>query len=287
MTEAMADAGGFFPPLACEMVDVGEQTGKLAEVFLRLADHYDHAISLRRSFLVGIIWPAIQLGLAVGIIGVLIWVMGIVNDGAGDEPIDALGLGLYGTRGLLIYSGVVAGVAILGTVVVVGTVRGWFWTGPLMLAVTHSPILGRCIKTAALARMAWSLAMAIESGTDARGAVRAAIRSTQNRHFTRHTEAVDRQIASGCEIHRALRTTGAFPDDLLDALEVAEQSGRVVESMTDLSSRSQDQAQSSSGVLTMLAALAAWGLVALLIIALIFRLAMFYIGSIYEALEMV
>src|SRR5688572_25212148 len=81
VTEGLAETGDYFPPLFREMVHVGERTGKLAEVFRQLAEHYDHQLNLRRAFLASITWPMFQLTAAVFVIGVLIWVLGIIPPG--------------------------------------------------------------------------------------------------------------------------------------------------------------------------------------------------------------
>ena len=47
-TEGLARTGEYFPKLLGEMVNVGEQTGHLAEVFGHLADHYEEQLRLRR-----------------------------------------------------------------------------------------------------------------------------------------------------------------------------------------------------------------------------------------------
>ena len=62
-----------------EMLEAGDQTGHVDAVLLRLAEHYEHLLTLRRIFLVGILWPAIQLVLAIFVIGLLIWVLGFVG----------------------------------------------------------------------------------------------------------------------------------------------------------------------------------------------------------------
>jgi type IV pilus assembly protein PilC len=51
---------GLFPPLVCEMVKVGEKSGHLETVFQQLAEHYENLIQMRRTFLQGIAWPAIE-----------------------------------------------------------------------------------------------------------------------------------------------------------------------------------------------------------------------------------
>ena len=57
-----------FPPMFCEMVRVGEETGTLDRVFLRLADHYRNLIQMRRTFISGITWPIFQFCAAIGVI---------------------------------------------------------------------------------------------------------------------------------------------------------------------------------------------------------------------------
>ncbi len=72
LAEAMGQSNGYFPPLVTELVGVGEETGRLEAVLSRLADHYDHLLKLRRVFLLGILWPGLQLLAAVMIVGGLI-----------------------------------------------------------------------------------------------------------------------------------------------------------------------------------------------------------------------
>src|SRR5687767_15984692 len=61
IADAMHAQNGFFPPMFVQMVAVGEQTGKLDEVLLRLAEHYEHQTSMKRVFWIGIAWPGLQL----------------------------------------------------------------------------------------------------------------------------------------------------------------------------------------------------------------------------------
>ena len=267
LAEAMRDTGGFFPPLTCEMVDVGEQTGRLEEVLLRLADHYDHMLSLRRLFLLGIFWPATELGLAIAIIGFLIWVMGVI---APSEGATVRIFGLAGNSGLTIYIGFIALVGGALTLGVVGLMKNWFGPGPLQL-VMRLPAVGSLLQTIALARLSWSLAMALESGVDARQSIRLALRSTQNPYYTRYLDQVDQVVLHGGEFHEALRDTGAFPHEFLDALQNAELSGTHGESLMSLSREYQERAQAMSRVFTTVSTIAIWGMVAMLLIMLIFQ----------------
>lgn len=281
--EALRACPGYFPSLTCDLVEVGEKTGRLDEVLLQLAEHYEHLLALRRTFLIGITWPAIQLGAAIGVIGLLIWVMGLIASGP-SGPIDILGFGLVGTSGLVIYLLLVAGVIGICVGLGLALVRGWLGTGPLQLAM-RVPVIGGCLRTAALSRFAWTLSMTLDAGLDAHRSLQLAFRAAQNAYYTSGAPAALQAIQQGREFHEALRTTRVFPDDFLDALENAELAGTPGETLNRLAVDYRERAQGAARMLTVAATFAIWVLVAAILILLIFRLAMFYLGTIYDALK--
>ena len=285
MAEALHATGDFFPTLFRELVAVGEQTGHLAEVLTELAEHYERQLELRRTFLATIIWPLTELGLAVVIIGVLIWAMGLIEQMTGTR-VDPLGLGLVGHRGLAIYVAFLGAVGLLFFLLCAAVRRGLLWTRPVQRGVLRMPVLGNALRTLALARLAWSLHLTLKAGMEVRRALRLSLQSARNAHFTDQIEQIDAEIDAGNSIYEAFFAAGGYPTDFLDAVAVGEQSGRLVESLGLLSRQYQDQARAATAVLTKLAAYAVWCVIALVLIALIFRLAMFYIGTLYDAMEM-
>jgi type IV pilus assembly protein PilC len=283
LTDALAATGDFFPALFREMAEVGEQSGHLGEVFGQLAEHYQGQVQLRRNFLAAITWPMVQLAVAVVIIGFLIWVMGVISDMAGTR-IDPLGIGLVGNRGLAIYLAGVAAVAAVLVLAVRAASRGQGWVGPIQRGVLRLPVLGPALQTLALARLAWSMHVTMNAGMELRRALRLSLRSTCNARYTDRIERIDRGIAAGSTIHDVFCEAGCFPADFLDSLYVGEHSGKLVESLALLSRQYQDQARTALATLTTLAGFAVWAVVALLIIALIFRLAAFYLGILNAAM---
>ena len=278
LTDSISRTGLYFPSMFREMVEVGENTGSLPAVFRQLAEHYEHRLKLNRLFLTAIAWPMVQLGAAVVIIGVLILVMGSLGN-------DMLGFGLTGISGLIVYLMIVGGVAAGVAAVIVSARRGALWTRPLQIGLLRIPGIGRCFQTIALAQMSWVLHLTMNVAIDVRRALTLALRSTGNDYYRQHIAQVVTDVSGGGEIHRALKQTGAFPDDFIAAVEVGEQSGRLTESMGRLSHQYEEQARLALGTLSVIAGFAVYGMVAALIIFLIFRLAGFYVGTIYEALE--
>lgn len=285
LSAALADTGRVLPPLFLEMVRVGEETGTLGRVFHRLSNHYRRQSQMERAFLAGIAWPVMQLLAAMMVIGLLIWMLGFVAQRNHGQPIDPLGFGLIGTRGLLIYSAFILTVAACISGLVVAMRRGVLWTRPIQHAVFRIPGVGPCLEKLAIARLAWALHLTLNSAMDLRRIVPLALRATGSDNYVRHTDQIVAEVAAGHPLHIAFGRTQAFPTDFIDALAVAEESGRVVESMGRLSQHYEEEAATALRTLTVLAGFVVWALVAVVIVFLIFRLASFYVGAIDDALN--
>jgi type II secretory pathway component PulF len=286
LSVAIAGTGQLFPPLFREIVDVGEKTGTLGRVFHRLSSHYRKSVEMQRLFLLSILWPAIQLGLAICVIGALIWILGIIANRNGGEPIDILGFGLIGNRGLLIYTNFIIAVGLCIAGLVIAFRRGALWIKPLQHLAMKIPGLGHSLEKLALARLTWALHLTMNVEMDLRKLVPLVLRATGNDYYIQHTAEATRLVATGHPIHEAFAATRAFPADFIDALEVAEESGAVVESMERLSKRYEEESHSAVKMLTIFASVVVWLMVMGLIIVLIFRLFGFYMGTINDALKM-
>ena len=284
LADALVATGDFFPALFREMVELGEQTGHVDTVLDQLAEHYENQAGMRRTFWGAITWPLVQLGLAVLIVGFLIWIMGVIHDATGSQAIDILGLGLVGNQGLAIYVVFVAGIGALVWLVVRAVCRGLVWTRPIQRVMLRVPGIGNPLRTIALARLAWSMHVTINAGMDIRRALKLSLRSTQNARYTDHIPAIDAEISAGNSIHEAFSRTGDYPTDFLDTLAVGEQSGDLDESMRHLARQYQQQARAAMAALTILAGWVVWAAVAALIIILIFRIFSFYLGAIGGAI---
>jgi type II secretory pathway component PulF len=286
LSVALAGTGQLFPPLFREIVDVGEKTGTLGRVFHRLSSHYRKNVELQRMFLMAIAWPMIELVIAICVIGFLIWMLGIVAQRNRGEPIDVLGFGLIGNRGLLVYSIFIVAVGTCVAGLVVAVRRGVMWTRPLQRGMMRIPVLGGSLEKLALARLTWALHLTMNVDMDLRRVVPLVLRATGNDYYIRHTPDAASLVATGHPLHKAFSATGVFPADFIDALEVAEESGAVVESMERLSKRYEDEAEMALKLLTTFAGVAVALVVMGLIVMMIFRIAGFYIGTINDALNM-
>lgn len=285
MAEALDATGEFVPTLMRELVRVGEQTGHLDRIFLHLADHYEYQVKLQREFLSSISWPMAQLSMALGVIGLVIYVSGMMNlkDLKGKE-LDFLGLGLRGGDGVVTYFLVLGCLAATAFAFVQMLRRGVFWLRPVQRAVMRTPMLGTALETLAISRFAWTMHMTGESGMSLKQALPLCLAATQNDRYTQHTEAMLISVRRGDTLTDTLAATEAFPDRFLEVFDVGERAGRLPETMKQLTEQYQDEARRAVKVLMQIAS---WG-VSLLVMGIvayfIFRIAMTYIGMIYSAM---
>jgi type IV pilus assembly protein PilC len=71
---APLEASGVFPPMVVSMVDVGEQTGALPEMLMRIADDYDEQVDNAVSAMTSLLEPIMIIFLAV-IVGSIVIAM--------------------------------------------------------------------------------------------------------------------------------------------------------------------------------------------------------------------
>jgi type IV pilus assembly protein PilC len=222
-------SNGYFPQLFCEMIEVGERTGRLERIFFRMAEHYDQIVRLKRNFLIGIAWPMIELFLGILAIGLLIYILGWIDAEWDGEKIGVFGL--RGAQGTAIWFGGVALVVAAIAAPIIAISKGWISADPLFRLFMHVPGIGRGLRIIAMSRLSWSLAMATDSDLPADRAVELAVRSTQNGYYTDRLEAIKLAIRRGGEMYEGFAAAGIYPPEFLEALQTGELSGRVSETM--------------------------------------------------------
>jgi len=284
LAEAFVEARPYFPTLMCELVRVGEESGHLDEMFRHLAEHYEFQVRMRREFMSSISWPITQLVSALLLIGLVIWISGMIGgkDLEGRE-IDILGFGLRGTPGLIHYFTILGCCAAAFYLLYQAMRRGVFWARPVQRAMLLIPAAGTALETLAVSRFAWSLYLTGESGMSLLKALPLCLQATQNDRYISQTDAIVTSVRRGDPLTDALSSTHAFPTRFLDTLDVGERSGRLPETMKLLAGQYQDEARVAVKVLMQIASWVVSFLVMGMICFFIFRIATMYVGTIQSA----
>jgi type IV pilus assembly protein PilC len=92
-----------------------------------------------------------------------------------------------------------------------------------------------------------------------------------------------KDVAEGTSLTDAFVNAQIFPDEFLQVVATAEETGTVPEQLSRMSHIFEDQARRSMSRLTAVLSGTVWVFTAGLIIYFIFRLAMIYVGTLNEA----
>jgi type IV pilus assembly protein PilC len=285
IADALTETGRLFPALFRDLVHVGELTGNLPDVFASLARYYETRMKQLTSLRSAIAWPIIQLVAAVSIIGLLIFILGLLPPAGDGRPFDVTGLGLAGTSGALTWLGGWAAAAVSGWVL-------WKYTrnnlvsqeavDPLLLQI---PVVGSCLRDFAVSRFAWCFSLTQKSGMSIKPSLECSLKAAENGAFTRAFPWIWSNLSEGDTLTDALAQSQLFSSEFIQFVATAEETGTVPEQLERMSHLFEEQAQRSMSRLTSVFTGAVWFMTAGLIVFFILRLAMIYVGLLNDAVE--
>jgi type IV pilus assembly protein PilC len=234
--------------------------------------YYEQQIKLRQEFWSEISWPLVQFVIAILLITGLIYLFGILQPLNSAQPLDPLGLGLYGGRGALIFFGTVVGTLVGGMLLL--TLFRVLFRGRLLVEWTlmRLPVLGPCLYSLALLRYSVALKLMLQTNLSIMKTLRLALRATDNPVFTHATTAVEAALKRGNSVSASMAAARIFPAKFLSVVAIAEECGRLPETL-QLQARELDE--NTRRRLARLNRFATWGIwlgISSLIIFAIFRI---------------
>lgn len=238
LSAAFARRPKVFSPFYIAMVRVGEVTGMLEEVFLRLFNHLDFQQYMRNQVKSALRYPLFVIAAMV----VAIAVVNIFVIPAFAKVFEGFGAKLpLMTRILLSTSHfftsywwlliIVAVAAALLFRAWVATSKGRFEWDRFKLGV---PIAGKIVEKAALARFAASFALAMKSGVPVVQAMSVVAMTVDNDYVADKIEGMRDTIERGESILRAAIAAKVFTPVVLQMIAVGEESGSLDEMMEEV-----------------------------------------------------
>lgn len=282
LAEAVKAQGNYFPVHFADMIEAGEKSGRLELVLERLAEYYQDLAEMRSTFMNSILWPMVQVALAVLVVAMLIYLPELLAKTT-DEQIDLLGIGLIGASGLRTYFVIVAFVA-FGAFVLYQLARNGFFDF-LTDWAARVPTAGKVVRVFPETRFVEALSMAVYSGISAWSAADMGFRSANTPQYLSKAPAAKDAILQGRELHKVMADTELFQNTTLDAVELGEKSGRLAEILDKHLRHLRSQVKSSMTQITYFASSVVWVLVAALLIMIIIRVFSMYVGVLEGAVE--
>jgi len=282
ISQALKEHGNFFPTLFLEMVTMAEESGSLPEVLRHLAEHYDANIRMKKELIGSLIWPLFQLVAAIFVIAILILVLGLIGDSNGDSGMSDIVFGLKGPTGAIIWLTGTLGTFAAGFVawlLIQKAAQAKAIVDPFLLLI---PVLGRCMRSFAIARFSWSYYLTQQSGMPVTRSLQGSLNATGNGAFIAQTPFITSAVMEGESLTESLKQSRLFPEEYLEMVSVAEESGTVPEALHRLSPQFEEDARRALKILTSAISVVVWLFVAGFIIFFVFRVVLTYLKMIND-----
>lgn len=220
------------------MVTVGELTGALERVFLRLFHHLEFEKAMREQIKSALRYPSFVLGtMAVALVIINLFVIPAfarVYQGMKAE-LPAMTRALIGFSDFMLsYWPVLLGGALGAALLArsfLGTVHGRLLWDRYKLRL---PIAGTIVLKATLARFARSLSLALNAGVPAVQALTIVAQTVDNQHVGRSIDAMRIGVERGESILRTAAAAQVFTPVVLQMIAVGEESGALDDLMAEI-----------------------------------------------------
>ena len=233
-----AQRAGEFDAFYVSMVRVGEMTGRLDEVFMRLFKHIEFESFMHQQVKSAVRYPSFVVGamvIAVGVINTLVVpaFTNVFKSFNAELPL-ATRLLVASSEFTLRYGWLVGAVLVLGGL----ALRRWIATPAGRLAWDRLrlrlPLAGPIVQKATLSRFARSFAIALKSGVPIEQALTVVAQTVDNAYISRKVEAMRAAVERGDTILRASIASGIFTPVVLQMIAVGEETGAVDELMEEI-----------------------------------------------------
>ena len=230
LSSSMKQYEKVFDPLYYNMVEAGETGGILDTILQRLSSYIEKNVKLKRAVKSALIYPISVLGIAAGVIALLLWkvvpIFVTLFAGLGAD----LPLPTRMVIGLSNFVGSIWGLFILLFVIGGGVgLNLWYKTPQGRLAIDATilklPVLGMLMRKIAVARFTRTLGTLISSGVPILEGLDITARTSGNAVVERAISKTRKAVEAGRSLVDPLKETEVFPGMVTQMIAVGEQTG--------------------------------------------------------------
>ena len=230
LSAAMKQHEKVFDALYYNMVEAGETGGILDTILQRLSTYIEKNVKLKRAVKSAMIYPISVLGIAAGVIILLLWKVVPIFVTLFNGLEVTLPLPTRIVIGLSHFIGSIYGLLIL--VFVVGTIvalKFWYGTsqGRMVLdtLLLKVPVIGNVMRKIAVARFTRTLGTLISSGVPILEGLDITARTSGNAVVERAISQTRKAVEAGRSLVDPLKETDVFPGMVTQMIGVGEQTG--------------------------------------------------------------
>lgn len=238
LSAAMRRHPDVFSPFYLSMVRVGEMTGKLEEVFLRLFDHLEFDRDMRERVKTATRYPSfVVFAMVAAMVVVNIFVIpafvGVFASFHAELPLMTrllIGFSNFTVRYWPVMATAVAG-GVWGFRAWIGTTRGLYQWDKFKLNI---PVAGKIILKATMARFARSFALSSRSGVPIVQGLTVVSQTVDNSYLCARVEQMRDGVERGDSILRTAAAANVFTPVVLQMIAVGEESGSIDDLMDEI-----------------------------------------------------
>ena len=244
---AMARHPKVFSPFYLSMVRVGEMTGRLEEVFIRLFDHLEFEAFMKRQVASALRYPTfVIIAMVVALFVINIFVIPafakVFASFKTELPLMTrilMGFSTFMVNYWPVLLGAM-GAAIFSFRQWVSTAAGRLKWDRIKLDI---PIAGQIIRKATLARFARSFALALRSGVPIIQALTTVSLTVDNDFISKKVEDMREGVERGESILRVVTKAGVFTPVVMQMIAVGEESGALDEMLEEVGAMYQSEVE--------------------------------------------
>lgn len=240
LSAAMRRHPNVFTLFYVSMIRVGEMTGRLDLILLRLSEHLEFERDMRNRIKTALRYPVfVMVVMVIAIVVVNIFVIPQFARvfASFNAPLPLLTQVLLGTSEFFVEYWYVLLAAAVGAVMMfrgfIATKEGRFWWDRKILSF---PIFGRIVLKATLARFSRSFALSSKSGVPIIQALNVVASTVDNTYIAHHVENMREGVERGDSILRTATATNVFTPVVLQMIAVGEETGALDELMDEIAS---------------------------------------------------
>lgn len=223
----------YFNAFICQLIRIGEHTGKLDHLLLTIAKHLDHQLVFKRKIKQALFYPTIIF--CTGIIMTLCLFIFVIPQFAelfqqSNTTLPPLTSAIFYLANHLSNACIVS---LIGGILIYCLLK-------YKKHSFHIPLLTHYQKKIILARFTQNIALTFGAGIPILDALRLSAATCTQQHFTRLIHQVITKIQSGIQLHRALAAYPFFPEQMIQLIKVGEQTGMLVEMLQKTSAFFED-----------------------------------------------
>lgn len=236
---ALARYPSQFGALYRQLIEVGETSGALGTVLTRVADHRERSDAQRRKLRAALAYPVSVILFALAItIALMLWVVPTFR-----QIFDGFGAALPApTRVLLTLASatsawgmpLLAGLGLASAAARHAIRRSSTLRFSLARHLLRAPLVGNALSRFAAARWCRSLATLLGAGVPLADAFATVERTAGHPVFEQATARIAARVLHGARLADAMHAAGCFPDDVVQPIAVAEETGALDTMLADI-----------------------------------------------------